>query len=197
MGLWHTIGDAVIWRRRFGVLLTATVAAVGLGYMMWPWWSPSVDAVVEATAFDLDDDAVQYEGRRFRLTTEGEVEELEGTLQQIKRVHEPRFPILTHDAVLVDGDFAAPDRVTISSLRRHNASWRAQFKPRGQFLVARLIPGSIEVARALEDLEAGEPTRLRGRRLKGEVLDGEQVVWGLCNTFVVSGVEQGDDEEQE
>ncbi len=175
--------------RKLPLLTIVALALVGLSGVVASGCRPSADTVLEATAFDLDGDAAIYAGRTFRLVVSDDDEQVEGALRGIVRVHERSFPILTHDAVIVDGDFADSARVHVSPIRRHNAKWRAKFKPRGQFLVARLIPRTLEVARALEALSGSEHVRLTTRRVKGEVREGDDVVWSLCSTFVVSEID--------
>lgn len=189
---WQAVNTAYAWHRRGGMALTAILAVVGLAYLAWPWWDPSVESVVAATTFNLEDDEIRYEGQRYEVGTADDTEQLVGYLHQIRRDHEERFPVLTHDIVLVTGDFNDPERVTIHRLRSHTASWEAQRKPEGKFLVAHLIPRSAEVADALQALRPGERVSLEVYRVRGDVRGPDrQIVWRYPDTFVLIAAGSG------
>ncbi len=188
MSTWRDVSDAYMWHRRFGMLVTGLVAAAGLAYLAWPWWDPDVTEIAAATTLDLDEGTAVHDGRTFRFRLADEAEELSLLLHQIRRDYDERLPVMSHDAVLVDGDFADPDLVTIHALHSHICTWKADRKPRGRFMVAHLIPGTVEVAQALDELEPDTQVQLTVWRVRGEVKRGGQIVWGYPDTMVVDEV---------
>lgn len=90
-----------------------------------------------------------FEGETFQGTFKMDQEE-EGSVNQIVRTSFPEMPFVTHELVLVSGDYGLPDMVGISEVKDHQIIVTPKVdKPDGRILLVHAIPAD---AKALADL---------------------------------------------
>lgn len=119
-----------------------------------------------------------------------------GTANHISPIRISRFPMLTHDLLIVSGDFADPAK-TSTSVANHHFTWRSltREKPAGSINLLHVVPSSQEIYLQLLEIRKGDQVVITGREilvLNAFQSDGAPLgYWSDagCNTLVVTQVE--------
>ncbi len=101
---------------------------------------------------------IAYEGSSTKAFT--------GLIRHVTPIREIGFPLLTHDILVTNGDFADPEIVQ-TSVSNHHFSWVAQEVDglSGKINLLHTVPQNEELYRTLLSLRKGDWVRISGREI--------------------------------
>jgi len=140
------------------------------------WLAPAPATIVKRIDIRPDSDHLVYDGEIYAASwTKGA--RLEGWVRRRATPYSPELPFLTHELLIVTGDYADPAKVEISEIEDHKASWRAATQPAGTLQLAHLIPTSLPALDGLSRAVPGSWVTIHGDALKGPLHNpaGEQL----------------------
>jgi hypothetical protein len=119
-----------------------------------------------------------------------------GIVRHVTPIRESRYPILSHDILIAQGDYANPDLVA-TSVSNHHFYWYAKNKiePAGSINLLHTVPQNEAIYNSLLQIRKSDQVRIIGREIKSIVFyqkDGSKAATWMdtgCNTLLVTKVE--------
>ncbi len=109
---------------------------------------------------------IVYAGQAFEATLETDAE-VEGSVHQVVRASWPEMPFITHELVLVTGDYAKPDIVSISEIEDHTVVIQSNVtNPAGSVWLVHVIPADQNALEQLLRVQKGQYVVLVGDEAK-------------------------------
>ncbi len=162
--------------RTFVVLgLIGLVLAVNVYIFYWDDWFPPDPADLVARLSEDSDGVLLFDGKTYRATWNMEPE-VQGYVNQLGRAHMGPAEFITHQLVLVTGEYADPSKVEISDIDDGTVVWKAPTKPRGTIELVYIIPADATALAEMKKLTPGAWVFLDGDLLEGPLVTPDDVV---------------------
>lgn len=177
------------------LLLGVAFLALAGGFLAF-WYRhklfPPKPADVVAQISQGPNGEIVFNGETFTGTLDPDAE-VEGTVNQVASSYWPQMPFITHEVVLVTGDYADPDSVTISELTDHSVAAQSEIaSPEGDMWLVHLVPADATALEQLMRVQKGQYVVFLGDLVSGTLTNADGSVSlqtvGTSKVFRVSEV---------
>lgn len=162
-----------LWRSIAIVLGVLVAGGVFLTYWYRHDLFPPEPTEVVAQVSEGENNELVFAGKMWRGKFELD-KEVEGTAHQVVRAIIPEMPFITHQMVLVTGDFADPERVVIGEISNNKVQFEFKVdRPEGEAIFINLIPANPQALSEILRINKSQYVVIIGDEVQGALSDPE------------------------
>lgn len=151
------------------------IIAVNVYIQYWDDWFPPDPAEIVARLSEDPDGVLLFDGETYSANWNMEPE-IVGYVHQVGRVRSAPAEFITHQLILVTGEYADPSKVEITDMEDGNVSWKAPTQPKGSIEMLYVIPADATALAEMKKLQPGAWVFLDGDLLDGTLVTPDEVV---------------------